>query len=401
MDVLINPKAAPRAEPYGPIRAATLSMEGFDDALRDISSWPGYVPTPLHALPGLAHRVGVGAVSYKDESGRFGLGSFKALGGAYATARVIARELARRGIAQWVTINDLVSRRYAEAVSAITIASATDGNHGRAVAWGARMFGCRAVIYIHATVSENRRAAIAAYGAEVERVAGGYDDSVRHAFAMAERHGWFVVQDTAQGSYRQPPTDITHGYGVLAAEIIAALSEPPTHVLVQAGVGGVASAVCAQFWIRWGARRPRFIVLEPTKADCVFKSMAAGRQVVVTGDLETVMAGLSCGEVSDIAWEILAAGADAAITLPDHYALEGMRVLANPAGSDPVIVGGECSGGAIGALLALAERPDLRAKLGIDATSHVLLIGTEGDTDPEIYQRTVGRTSAEVCASRS
>ena len=400
MRIVINGAAVARAEPYGD-RAAAIGPEAFAQAHAEISRWPGYAPTPLQALPALAARVGLGALHYKDESPRFGLNSFKALGGAYATLRAIKRELLRRGVADAATLDDLVARRYAKEVASITITSATDGNHGRSVAWGAQLFGCRAVIFIHAGVSENRRAAIARYGAEVVRVDGGYDDSVRHTFAEARVHGWFVVQDTAKGDYREAPRDITCGYGVIASEIMQQMREPPTHVLVQAGVGGVASAICAQFWIGWGERRPFVIVLEPMRADCVFQSIAAGRQVVVAGDLDTVMAGLSCGEVSDLAWEILREGSDAAIAIDDKLALDGMRALAQPTGDDTAIVGGECSGGAVGALLGLAERPDLRRQLGIDGSSRVLVIGTEGDTDPEIYARVVGRTAAKVRAQRS
>jgi diaminopropionate ammonia-lyase len=394
--LVVNAQAATRDTPYGSRRAATLSPAGFDDARREIAAWPGYRPTPLVALPGLAEALGLGAISYKDEGGRFGLGSFKALGGAYATLRAIQRALTLAGIEAHVSIDHLVARRYADAVSKITVTSATDGNHGRSVAWGAKLFGCRAVIVIHATVSENRRTAIAAYGADVVRVSGGYDDSVRHAFKLAAENGWHVVQDTAQGAYRETPADITYGYGVIGAEIVEQMPTSPSHVLVQAGVGGLASAIAAQFWLRWGARRPKFIVLEPVQADCVFQSLEAGRQTIVTGDLETVMAGLSCGEVSDTAWDILAEGANAALAISDDFALAGMRRLASPTAGDPPIVGGECSGGAIGALLALTERPDVRRQLGIDASSHVLLIGTEGDTDPDIYCRTVGRTADEV-----
>jgi len=393
-----NPAAAGPSAPYGPALAAALSPDGFAHAYAEIASWPGYAPSPLRSLPALARHLGLGALLYKDEGGRFGLGSFKALGGAYAVARVLARELRRRGIAEAATSSDLAAGRYGDHVRTLTVASATDGNHGRSVAWGARLFGCRAVIFIHQTVSEERRAAIAAYGAEVIRVPGGYDDSVRHTFAEAARHGWHVVQDTAVDGYREVPADITYGYGVIAEEVVRATTTPPTHVLVQAGVGGVASAICARFWQAWGARRPRFIVLEPTRAACVQASIAAGQPVVLTGDLETVMAGLSCGEVSELAWDILATGADAAIAIDDSLALDGMRRLADPLPGDPVIVGGECSGGAIGALTALAGRPDLMALLGLDGASRVLVIGTEGATDPVIYRRVVGRSAEDVAA---
>lgn len=391
--ILANPAAAPReAPPTGP-----LTAEGFAEAYREISAWPAYAPTPLVALPALAARLGLAAVYYKDEGGRFGLGSFKPLGGAYAVARVLARELARRGAAG-VSVKDLMAGRYRDKVSGITIVSATDGNHGRSVAWGARLCGANARIYSHEQMSEARRAAIRALGAELVIVAGNYDDAVREAFRAAGDNGWPVVQDTAIGGYRTVPIDICHGYGVIAEEVIRAGLPPFTHVIVQAGVGGIAAAVLTRFWLEWGADRPRFIVLEPENAACVTASLEAGAQAVLSGDTHTAMAGLACGEVSDIAWEALATGADGAVVIGDGWAFEGMRRLAAPEGGDPAVVAGECGGGAVGALMALAEHPEMAAELGLDAGARVLLIGTEGATDPEIYAEVVGRTPAEVAA---
>jgi diaminopropionate ammonia-lyase len=384
--VVVNGHASPPSEPYGSVRAKALSAEAIAAARAEITSWPGYALTPLRILPGLARELGLAALTYKDERGRFGLGSFKALGGAYAVKRAVAAERAKH-----------------RPDAAITVTSATDGNHGRAIAWGARTFGVRAVIYIHETVSQGRADAIAAYGAEVIRIPGGYDDSVRHAFAQAAANGWIVVQDTATATYTESPRDILAGYGVMAAEIMeqlaAAHSQLPTHVILPAGVGGLASAITAQFWIGWGEQRPKVVVLEPLRADCVYQSIANGRRTDVTGDLDTVMAGLSCGEVSTLAWDILAGGANAGLALDDAFALEGMRRFARPLPGDPAIVAGECSGGGLGSLLALQARPDLRQQLGLDAASRVLLIGTEGDTDADIYQRVVGKTAQEVLAS--
>lgn len=377
--VAVNPRAARRDAPYG---ASALTADGFAAAEREIASWPGYAATPLARLDGLARSVGLAALWYKDERGRFGLKSFKALGGAYAVRRVLERQ--------------------ARPARELTVACATDGNHGRSVAWGARFFGCNCVIFIHATVSEGRAAAIRGYGAEVVRVPGNYDDAVRHAAAEAARHGWFVVSDTSYAGYRDVPVDVMHGYGVMAAEIFRQLpaGEIPSHVFVQVGVGALAAAVCASFWLDWGSQRPRFVAVEPTRADCLARSVEAGRPVVVHGDLETVMAGLACGEVSEAAWEILREGTDVALAIGDDWALEAVRALANPRDGDPVVVAGETGGAGLAALLALRDRPDLRAQLGLDASSRVLLLGSEGDTDPEIYRRIVGRSAEEVLAGR-
>jgi diaminopropionate ammonia-lyase len=394
-----NPAAAPAAEPYGDARSAVLNEDGFAAAQREISQWPGYAPTPLHALPALARELGLGMLHYKDEGRRFGLKSFKALGGAYAVYRLLAQAVARRTAGHVPCAAGILSGRYRDIVSGLTVTCATDGNHGRSVAWGAQLFGCRCVIYIHATVSEGRRAAIARYGAEVVRVPGNYDDSVRHAAEQARANGWTVVSDTTYEGYRKIPIDVMHGYGVMSREVVAQLqAEPPTHVLVQAGVGAMAASVAAAFWLAWGERRPRLVVVEPTEADCHLQSALAGRPVAVTGALDTVMAGLACGEVSPAAWEIVSAAAFAFVAMDDRYAIEGVRRFARPAGGDPSLVSGETGATGLGALLAAREHPPLRELLGLDEGSRVLLFGSEGDTDPEIYRRITGRTAEEVLA---
>ena len=394
-----NPQAAAPGEPYGEQRAAVMSRQRFDAALAEISSWPGYAATPLHRLDALAATLGLAWLRYKDERGRFGLGSFKALGGAYAVANVLRhRVMAARGLPN-VTSQQLLSGAFADIVRQATVTCATDGNHGRSVAWGAQLFGCRCVIFVHEHVSAGRRDAIARYGAEVREVKGNYDDAVRHAAATAQANGWTVVSDTSYPGYRDIPLDVMHGYGVMAAEIADQLAgTPPTHVFAQAGVGALAAAVCASFWLRWGEARPRFVVVEPTHADCVYRSLEAGRPVVVEGSLDTVMAGLACGEVSELAWEILRGGADAAVALDDAYALEAMKLLASPSAGDPPIVAGETGGAGLGALLAARDYPEIRAVLALDRNSRVLLLGSEGDTDPAIYRQVVGRSAQEVLA---
>ncbi len=395
---IINFAAAPALESYGAVRAKVLSEAGFAAALAEISSWPGYQPAPLVGLPGLAREMGLAELSYKDERGRFGLGSFKALGGAYAVANVLrGKVMAARGLKQ-VDSRQLLSGEFADIVRTATVTCATDGNHGRSVAWGAQLFGCRCVIFVHEHVSTGRRDAIARYGAEVREVKGNYDDAVRHAAATAKAEGWTVVSDTSYPGYRDIPLDVMHGYGVMAAEIEQQMTQPPTHVFVQAGVGALAAAVCASFWIHWGDRRPRFVAVEPIHADCVYRSLEAGRPVVVEGSLDTVMAGLACGEVSELAWEILRGGVNVAVAIDDGYALEAMKRLARPVPGDPPIVAGETGGAGLGVLLAARDDAHLREMLGLDTESRVLLIGSEGDTDPVIYREVVGRTAEEVLA---
>jgi len=336
----------------------------------------------------------------KDGGSRFGLGSFKALGGAYAVANVLRRRVMDARALTQVSSRDLLSGAFTDVIGAATVTCATDGNHGRSVAWGARLFGCRCVIFVHEHVSQGRRDAIAQYGAEVREVKGNYDDAVRHAAATAAAQGWTVVSDTSYPGYRDIPLDVMYGYGVMAAEVAQQMAdaEPPTHVLAQAGVGALAAAVCASFWLHWGARRPQFVVVEPTRADCVYRSLEARRPVVVGGALDTVMAGLACGEVSELAWEILRGGAGAAVALDDAYALDAMRQLARPVAGDRPVVAGETGGVGLAALLAARDHPAIWRLLGLDAQSRVLLLGSEGDTDPLIYREIVGRAATDVLA---
>lgn len=394
-----NPQVSPRQERYGELRGSILHRVGFDAAMTEISGWPDYQVTALHTLPALAKDLGIQALYYKDESTRFGLKSFKALGGAYAVFRFIQHSVAAQYDGYLPNPQEILSGKYAHIISTLTVTCATDGNHGRSVAWGAQLFGCHCVIYIHATVSEGRRAAIARYGAEVIRVKGNYDDSVQHAATQAAEQGWTVVSDTTYEGYRDIPIDVMHGYGVMSREIIAQFESPPTHVLVQAGVGALAASVCAAFWQAWGSQRPIFIMIEPEQADCFFQSGQVGEPVAVRGALDTVMAGLACGEVSPVAWEILKNGVDHYTTLSDVFALDAMRVLASPQGQDPTIVSGETGSTGLGLLRAANQHCTLWAALGLDAHSRVLLIGSEGDTDPTIYKEVVGRSANEVLAA--
>ena len=389
--LLANPAARRRA-PWSEEQDAILNDRAFAEACATITAWPGYAATPLVPLPGLAAELGVGALHYKDEASRFGLGSFKALGGAYAVARVILSRAEATGTP--LSMADLAAGRADSAD--LTVCCATDGNHGRSVAWGARTFGCRCVIFIHATVSEARRRAIEAYGAEVRRTAGNYDDSVREAEATARREGWVVVSDTSYPGYTDIPRDVMQGYELMAAEAFDALPEPPTHVFLQTGVGGMAAAVAAQAKRRWGAHRPTIVLADPDRSACWFDSMKAERPVAVQGDVDTLMAGLACGEVSLLAWEILKDHADAVIAIPDPAAVEMMRRLARPPAGDPPLVAGESAVAGLAALALAMQDETAVDTLGLGPASRVLVFGTEGDTDADLYRELVGADAATV-----
>lgn len=382
---------------YGSRQEAVLSAAGIRRACEEIRGWPGYAPTPLRRLDGLAAAVGVDRLWYKDEASRFGLGSFKALGGAYAVARVLIHHIERKTGFSGVTTADLLAGKYREITSEITVTCATDGNHGRSVAWGARQFGCRCVIYIHATVSAGREQAIAGYGATVVRTAGNYDDSVRQAGIDADRHDRIVVSDTSYPGYMAIPRHVMEGYVLMAEEAIEQLEGvSPTHVLIPGGVGGFAAAVGAAFWRRFGTRRPRLIVVEPEQAACIHASVAAGQPTPVAGDLETIMAGLACGEVSLLAWEILAEGLDDVLVVPDGAAADCMRLLAAGVGGDPPLVAGESAVAGLAGLLVGQSYPEVRSALKLGPDSRVLLFGSEGATDPEVYRQIVGKPATEV-----
>lgn len=392
-----NPAALPPG-PYPEHLRPILSRAAFARAREEIGSWPGYAPTPLVSLPGLARAAGVGALHWKDEGGRFGLGSFKALGGAYAVLRLLQRLIqSRTGAAP--RARDLLAGAHRELVRGVTVTCATDGNHGRSVAWGARLFGCACRIYVHERVSQGRRDAIARYGAEVVVEPGNYDDAVRGAARDAAAHGWFVVSDTSYEGYLDVPKDVMQGYALLVEEALEQMAPArPTHAFVQGGVGGLAAAVCAHLWETLGAARPRFVVVEPDKADCLLRSCEAGKPVTVHGELDTVMAGLACGEPSLLAWEVLSRGADVFLAIPDEAALECMRLLARGGEGDPPLVAGESAVAGLGGLLLACRDPQARALLRLDANSRVLLIGSEGATDPELYARIVGRSAEQVAA---
>ena len=371
--------------------ATLLDPEATAAARVEIASWPGYVPTPLHELSGLAGALGVAALYYKDEGERFGLRSFKALGGAYGVLHVLRREVAAR-VGRDVPIASVRSGVHANIASAITVVTATDGNHGRSVAWGARQFGCRAKIYMHAHVSEARADAVRSYGAEVVRVDGDYDQAVARAAEDAEREGWHVVADTGYGAYREIPSQVMAGYTVTVAEALDQLASapPPSHVFVPGGVGGLAGAVCSHLRYALPERPVRFVVVEPSRAPCLFESARCGERTVVPVVEETVMAGLSCGAPSELAWPMLAAEADHFTTIPDEWVAPAMRLLVEAPLGDPSIVAGESAVAGLCALLNAAQDPALADALELDRSSRVLLLGTEGATDPEIYRRMTG-----------
>ncbi len=367
---------------HGQPGVVVLPAGGYRRARAEIVSWPDYAPTPLHELADVAAHASVDVVRLKDESGRFGLGSFKALGGAYAVAGQLANLLSRQGVAASASSADLESGRFRDATAGVTVTCATDGNHGRSVAWGTRRFGCRCVVFVHEGVSRARVDAIAAFGANIRQVPGTYDDSVRAAAQVAEAEGWLVVSDTSWPGYTEIPRAVMQGYRLMPDEAADQWQgTPPTHVFIQGGVGGVAAAVSVQLRARFDPA-PRLVVVEPDRAACLLASAHAGNITAADGPLDTVMAGLACGEPSLLAWQELERAAFAFMAIPDEAAVSAMRMLAGLG-----IVSGESGAAGLAGLLQAAADPE---SLGLDPGSRVLLFNTEGATDLALYARLTG-----------
>ncbi|MEL6172031.1 MAG: diaminopropionate ammonia-lyase [Pseudomonadota bacterium] len=363
----------------------TLSRTGFDEAEAEITAWEGYKPTPIFDLAGLADTLGLKAVYYKHEGPRFGLGSFKALGGAYAVLRCIQRELSDTQ-GRKITVEEIRNGHFASQISAMTIISATDGNHGRSVAWGAQMFGAKCRIYIHAEVSAFRADAMQNLGAEVVRINGDYDETVAQTRIDSEEFGWRIVSDTSWPGYCLPPLDVMAGYGVMAREIVQQLPEPPTHVFLQGGVGGLAASVNAAFHQEWDKAAPRSIVVEPELAPCLFASAKAGAPTSVKIEEETLMAGLSCGEPSQIAWQILENSVHGFMTIPETLVAPAVQMLAKGQSGDCGIEAGESAVAGLIGLICGATSPSLRDEMKLDSESRVLIVGSEGVTDPNLFR---------------
>ena len=374
-----------------------MSGNNVNQARAFFRSFPQYAVTPLARLDGLAGRLGLGGLYVKDESHRFGLNAFKVLGGAFAMARYIAEET-NQGI-EAMTYDYLTGEQLRKDFGQATFFTATDGNHGRGVAWAARQLGQRAVVHMPKGSAKIRYDNIAREGARVTIEDMNYDDCVRLAAAEAARteHG-VVMQDTAWEGYELIPAWIMQGYGCMAQEAseqLRALSvERPTHVFVQAGVGCMASAVVGFFANLFPENPPRFIIIEAESAACLYKGACQrdGTPATVGGDMPTIMAGLACGEPNILSWDILRNHADAFLACPDWVSARGMRMLAAPLRGDPAVISGESGAvgmGVIDALMTDAAYGELKQALGLDGSSRVLLFSTEGNTDPENYRRIV------------
>ena len=384
-DFVKNTKAAERR---GDISAFFLEEAAKARAFH--SSFPQYQETPLVSLPQLAEHWGVSSIFLKDESKRFGLNAFKVLGASYA----IAQEISKRAGSQVLSAEALCAEDLRKEIGEITFVSATDGNHGRGVAWTAKQLGQKAVIYMPKGSAIERLENIQKEGAEAEITDLNYDDAVRLAQKMAEEKGWIMVQDTAWEGYEDIPRWIMQGYTTIGMEILEQIPKRPTHIFLQAGVGSMAGAITGFFSNAYQEEKPIIVIVEPAKADCLFQTAKAddGKLHYVTGDMDTIMAGLACGEPCTLGWEVLRGYADAFIRCPEYVAADGMRVLAAPYKDDLAIIAGESSAAAFGCMVNLLTDEAFREwkeALQLNEDSSILCISTEGDTDRENYRNIV------------
>ncbi|MBZ9817714.1 diaminopropionate ammonia-lyase [Mesorhizobium sp. CA7] len=375
--------------------AESLGTAGGERAERYLEARDDHAETPLHALPALADHLGVAALYIKDEGQRLGLGSFKALGGAYAVMRLVLEEASKR-FGRDVDIGEINDPKLRAIAAQMTFCCATDGNHGRSVAQGAGLVGARSVIYVHAGVSRERVAAIARFGAEIVEVEGGYDHAVREVARVGAERGWKIVSNTSWLGYERVPGLVMQGYTVIVRETLRRLAEPPTHVFLQAGVGGFAAAIAGHVAVMLGSRRPKAVVVEPRRSACVYASAEAGRPVTIAQQQPTVMTMLECAEPSLVAWRVLARVGDAFMTVEEEDAVAVMKRLAQPLGNDPAIVSGESGGVGLAGLVRAAGDGQMRAALGLDAGSRVLVVNSEGATDHGRFAELVGMAPAEV-----
>lgn len=386
-DMVLNTKAAERRE-----NISFLSVKEAEKAKNFHSTFPIYKHTPLISLQSLAEKLQVKSIYLKDESKRFGLNAFKVLGASYAIANEIGRKIGKE-ITE-LSAESILSEDTKEKIGDITFVTATDGNHGRGVAWTAKQLGQKAVVYMPKGSALERLENIRAEGAEAEITDMNYDDAVRLAQKMAEEKGWIVVQDTAWEGYEDIPKWIMQGYTTMGHEIMEQIPEKPTHIFLQAGVGSMAGAMTGFFSNLYKEDKPIIVIVESTKADCLFQTAKAddGKLHNVTGDMDTIMAGLACGEPCTIGWDVLKGYADAFIRCPEYAAADGMRILASPVKGDTAVTAGESGAAAFGCMANILMDENLaewKKLLKLDENAKILCISTEGDTDQKNYQDVV------------
>lgn len=380
----------------GGIKPEFLSEEKVKISRKFHSSIEHYKATPLISLEGLAKELRVSKIYIKDESYRFGLNAFKSLGGTFAIAKLLCEKLDIS--IDCINFDYFKLPQVAEKIKDMVFVTATDGNHGKGVAWAAAQLGCKSFIYMPKGAAKTRVSAIEEIGAKVYVTDLNYDDAVRLAAKNAEENEWHLIQDTGWEGYEKIPNWITQGYTTMADEALDQLNldgiEKPTHVFLQAGVGSMAGAVLGYYVNRFDESYPITVIIEPKEADCIYRStiIGDGKPHAVKGNLDTIMAGLACGEPNPVTWEILRNFAYGYVSCEDYVSAKGIRILANPIGSDKKVISGESGSVGVGLLSLLMEKPEfkkLKQEFKLDENSVILFFNTEGDTDPENYKKIV------------
>ena len=348
-----------------------LPEKYVDDAYNTISSWPSYKPTPLTSLNKLSKSINLKNIFYKDESKRFGLKSFKALGGAYAV--------------------EVISKNKKN----ITISTATAGNHGKSVAWGSQRLGLKCKIFISEFVSEYRANEMKKLGADVIRVNGNYEESLKECLDQSQKYNWKIVQDVAWENYELVPKLTMAGYSVMIKEIASQTNEYITHVFLQAGVGGMAAGAIAGI-AKYFKRIPKIVIVEPETADCVLKSIENGFIKKIEIKKESIMGGMSCGEVSLVPWKIIKSSVNLCLSISDDNIAKTVAMLSNCNFGNEKIIGGECSAPGIISLIASCNNNSIKEKLNLDKNSNILLIGCEGDADKNLYNKLISEGMKQI-----
>lgn len=370
-----NPRAR-RDMPYGAEQRRVIDPDGVPELLASLAACPVHKQTPLHSLPARAAELGIGELRVKDESQRFGFGAFKALGGVYAVGMALARAVQARD-GRLPGLEELMLGKHRDVTAAFTFATASSGNHGRSVAAGAKLFGSRCTIFLPVFTSAEKEQAIRARGAEVIRIDGDYEEAVDQCRRQSQANGWTIISDTSWDGYQDTPRDVMRGYTVLVEEVLQQWPAGPTHVFVQAGVGGLAAAVIGYLWARCSPR-PQFIVVEPESADCWLQSNRSGKPALASGNADTVMGGLACREISPITWPIVGLGADWFMTIPEDEVLPARKQLAHPLSGDPAIASGPSGCASFAGLVRVCSDPAAVAALQLGPQSRVLVINSEG-----------------------
>ena len=371
-----NPRAH-ASRTFGREQQFVINPNGIPELCEELKQCPRHTPTPLYSLPALARQLGLGEIRVKDESQRFGFGAFKALGGVLAVYTVLSGAI---GQARHVNASfaEILGGAHKDITSPFIFSTASSGNHGRSVAAGAKLFGNRCFVFLPKFTSAEKEAAIRARGAEVIRIDGDYDTAVAECKRRSQENGWTIISDTSWEGYESVPLSVMRGYCVLAHEASVQWQQAPTHVFLQAGVGGLAAAVIGYLWAVL-PQRPTFIVVEPESADCWFQSNLLGKPALASGNADTAMGGLACREISPVTWPVVGDGTDWFMTIKEEHVMPARRRFAHPLDGDPAIASGPSGCAGLAGLSRVCADEAVFEALKLDSHSRVLLINSEGN----------------------